>query len=141
MFPIWIDAIKDKGYDVKVILAVRSPYEVVDSLSKRCSESLGHNGIDAWMWKNQAAVSNADECLVVPYDQMLDNPDRAISRISRYIDESPHDMSGFIDGFIDKKLKHHKSGKESKLYSKLCKMDTITDWSELHDSIGNTNKG
>jgi len=103
-FPVWKKTLHDLQYEIKVVIPLRSPIDVMHSLMKR-DEIDSASAVLIWYWHIVEILIHTEGMAVslVSYDQLLDNPSEHM-HMSLGIEISDRAAS-----IIDKKLNHSKA--------------------------------
>jgi hypothetical protein len=103
-FPIWKKALLDLRYEIKVVIPLRSPVDVMHSLMKR-DEIDSASAVLIWYWHIVEILIHTEgmDISFIFYDQLLDNPPEHM-RMSLNIE-----ISDSVASIIDRKLNHSKN--------------------------------
>jgi len=103
-FPIWKKALLDLRYEIKVVIPLRSPVDVMHSLMKR-DDIDSASAVLIWYWHIVEILVHTEgmDVSFIFYDQLLDNPLEHM-RMSLNIE-----ISDSVASIIDKKLNHSKN--------------------------------
>ena len=109
LFPLWEKALTKMGFNIKVILAYRSPMEVAHSLKTRNEMALEKSFL---MWSHyffQAEKSSRQyERMVVHYSNDFQDMDAFFASLGKFLDvEISEDMLESAYQLYSPKLKHH----------------------------------
>lgn len=130
LFPLWLPILKKRTIAPLVVLALRHPLEVAQSLHRRDKIGLSH-ALAVWLrYTLDAERSSREFPRVVQYYPRLINDWRAeLERLSRALElkipELPAASQIRIDSFIDKDLRHEKSYQQIADYGI---SDNLSDW-------------
>ena len=111
LFPLYEKALKDIGFDIKIVIPYRHPYEVALSLQKRDGFSI-EKGYMLWLdhLLSTEKLSRAYPRIFSKYDDLLKDPliqlERILDALKIEIDFSDSQKSE-IKEFIDNSLKHN----------------------------------
>lgn len=121
LFPFWANVLKSAGHSVRVIIPVRNPLSVAESLNKRDGMSL-ESGIALWEKYNKSILEHSElyDRIIVDYDRMLNDNGIHVRALCNFIGLEPKDM----DDFVTHDLKHNSGTVENKLYGDMLAMST-----------------
>jgi len=84
LFPIWRDILESRGFELKIVLSIRGPLEVADSLAERSGFTREYSLL---LWLDHILCaeysSRGYTRAIIPYQTMLDDPEGT----ARYITE------------------------------------------------------
>ena len=109
LFPIWEEACKRLGIDIKVIIPYRSPLEVARSIQKRDAYSI-ESGMLSWVQHLLFAefYSRNYERMFLSFDRLIDNMEETLEEIASFIDIKLNKNTVLkIQSFLDSNLKHN----------------------------------
>jgi hypothetical protein len=105
----WFAAAATAGWDVKVVVPVRHPHEVRESLAAR--DGLSADFADALWIKYNLLCEHATRGyprVFVAYDQLLADWRGQVKRAAQTLDlDLEHGSDHAVDAFLDKALRHH----------------------------------
>jgi hypothetical protein len=118
LLPFWRDVFDQMGMRVRYVIALRNPFEVAASLSKRDSFP-EPKGLLLWAKYCMAAIreTEGESKVFCAYDRLLDNPERELRRIGEalHLSRAPVDSKSneeYANQFLVKQLRHHTVGEE-----------------------------
>lgn len=117
---LFLEAIASVGYDAKIIVAFRSPLEVVDSLARRDDMPRAKAAL---LWLRHVldadAAVNASPHALISYDALLTDWEAALAHIGDELDVrwpfAADEVKPQIDAFLSAAQRHHKSKVEDVL--------------------------
>lgn len=103
-FPIWKKALLDLHYEIKVVIPLRSPIDVMHSLMKR-DDIDAASAVLIWYWHIVEILVHSEgmDVRFVSYDRLLDNPRE---HMQKCLDVKINEQ---VSSMVDKKLDHSKS--------------------------------
>lgn len=106
-FPVWAEALKKTGTEIKIILIYRNPLEVAESLKKRNGFSL-EKSLHLWSkyFFHSELQSRGYDRIFISFDRLIDNMEESLKEISSFLGIGDTDEKK-LNGFIDKGLKHN----------------------------------
>ncbi|GMN90440.1 hypothetical protein fsci_19280 [Francisella sciaenopsi] len=115
LFPIWEQACKNLGIDIKVIIPYRNPTEVAMSLETRNKFSHQKSYL---VWAHHflmAELQSRDYSRIfTSFDSLVTDTDKMLEVLSQFLDISITDeMRAKIDDFLDKDIKNNNQPIES----------------------------
>ena len=123
LLPFWKEVFRYLSLDASYVLALRHPLSVVKSLAKR-------DGFDAeksyLLWLSHVITSLSDSAgarrVIVDYDLMMQEPDRELARIAKYLDlqVDPAESRKYREEFLDEGLRHTRYGLDDLLADDAC---------------------
>lgn len=138
LFPLWFPILKERSIIPLVVLALRHPLEVAQSLHRRDKIGMSH-ALAVWLrYTLEAELSSRGFPRVVQYYPRLINDWRTeLAKISGVLGLSLPELSAVaqtrIDSFIDKDLRHEKPHQQMAEYGII---DNLSDWcTSLHNKI------
>lgn len=134
LYPLWEDALREVGVSLYVIIAIRNPVEIADSLSRR-------DGIATFkallLWANYVLSAEKytknEKRTFIHYDKVLSHPKEVMESLFKQLKFKQDISLNKLDKateFIDKSLKHHHREEIDKivgvewiieLYNSLCR--------------------
>lgn len=114
--PLWLQAFQDLGYQVSVIVCLRHPGDVANSLLIRDGFEAAKSLVLWERYTLSALNVRANVVALVQYERMLSRPTEELVRIAKLIgdeDELPDLQQGideFAREFVDKSLCHNQYG-------------------------------
>nr|WP_136251737.1 hypothetical protein [Ningiella ruwaisensis] len=124
LLPFWNAAFEKTNMVCKSIIMVRDPFEVAGSLAKRDKFSL-EKSLILWLSYTLASIKYTDQQdrLVVLYDDLISDPEKTLSLITKTFVPELNDKAKHAASFIDAKLRHHKKpASEEEISSDLIKL-------------------
>lgn len=122
LLPFWQEQLESQGFQVKVILCLRHPRAVADSLNRRDKFS-DNKSFQLWREYNIAVLEAVKEnVLVVDCDRLMTSAEDEVSRIADFLGlddsifQSPEvrvSIKEYSEEFIDSSLLHYKFEVES----------------------------
>ena len=116
LLPLYIDAARELGYQTQTVIIIRNPEESMASWQSagsfaRLSTEEILKKFTIYLTSMLANLKTVSDCLVVQYEDLLENSAQEVTRISRFIPELKADINtrNAISGFINKSLNHHAS--------------------------------
>ena len=119
LLPFWQEQLESQGFQVKVILCLRHPRAVADSLSRRDQFS-DNKSFQLWREYTIAVLETVqDDLLVVDYEHVMAGAENQVNRIADFLGldqsilQSPTmraSIKAYSEEFIDSSLLHHQSG-------------------------------
>lgn len=112
LFPFWEDIFTELGFKIKIVVPIRHPVEVAQSLMKRNKMPL-EKGILLWMKYNLMAeyYSRKYKRIFIKFNDLLNNPEETIKRIGKALNikfpKTYETVRNQIENFLDENLKHH----------------------------------
>ncbi len=109
LFPLWASALRESGVEPCVVLCVRNPVAVAESLHGREGFSL-NKGLLIWLCYMIEAErhSRGTRRAVVSYDALLEDARGTLDRVASVHGIAwPSGSSARLDEFLDKGLRHH----------------------------------
>ncbi len=108
LFPIWEQACKELGIDIKVILPYRNPMEVARSLQKRNQFSV-EKGLLLWSKHFLFAeyYSREYKRTFISFDDLVFQTDKSIDRLYDFMQAKGQKKKKEIHEFLDKDIKHN----------------------------------
>ncbi|EGO97012.1 sulfotransferase family protein [Acidiphilium sp. PM] len=138
LFPLWFPILKERSIIPLVVLALRHPLEVAQSLHRRDKIGMSH-ALGVWLrYTLDAELSSRGFPRVVQYYPRLINDWRTeLAKISSVLGLSLPELSATdqirIDSFIDKNLRHEKPHQHM---TEFGISDNLSDWCmSLYDKI------
>lgn len=115
LFPIWEQACKNLGIDIKVIIPYRNPTEVAMSLETRNKFSHQKSYLVWAHYFLMAELQSRDyPRIFTSFDSLVTETDKMLEVLSQFLDISITDgMRAKIDDFLDKDIKHNNQPIES----------------------------
>lgn len=108
LFPIWEEACKQLGLNIKIILPHRNPMEVAESLKSRNHFSV-EQGLILWLQHFFLAekYSRNYPRIFLPYSLLINDAETYSKQLCEFTNSKiEKGIKNKIDGFIDKGLKH-----------------------------------
>lgn len=123
LLPFWKQVFMLGGWDVSYIIAIRNPLSIVKSLQKRDNFDTGYSYL-LWLSYIITALQHTanEKRILVEYDHLLNDTESALQRISVFIALSidQQEYHTFINGFIDKSLRHSMHAPNDLLIDATC---------------------
>lgn len=114
LLPFWREVFDSIGCEANYIIALRNPLSVTSSLMARNNIPF-EKGYFLWLQHIVPAILDSEgfSRVVVDYDLLMDAPLEQVSRISAalnlpMVEASSPIVRAFVDGFLDKSLRHTK---------------------------------
>lgn len=106
LLPFWLAALKEAGFSPRIVIPVRDPTEVADSLGRWKGLPAGHT-CELWLKYNLLAERQTRHLprAFVSYTDLLEDWRREIRSISKAL-EVPLPLNGEVDEFLDPQLCH-----------------------------------
>ncbi|MDD2828455.1 MAG: hypothetical protein PHW18_02645, partial [Sulfuricurvum sp.] len=110
LFPIWEEACKKLGIEIKIIIPYRNPIEVAASLKKRDDFSYEKSLI---LWSKHFLSANYFsknyERLFISFDELVDNTQNTLTTLEQFtgLEISKSRKSKITKDFIDSSVKHN----------------------------------
>ncbi|MFP3158724.1 MAG: hypothetical protein RXR65_03005 [Hydrogenobaculum sp.] len=140
LFPFWKKILQDLNIEIKCILPYRNPFEVANSLKVRDNFYI-EKGLLLWAKYVLYAeyYSRSYKRVFVGYDTLLNSTYQTIKKIEKSLDISfpipVEKAENTIDGFLDKRLKHHNI---QKTYQQEPLTEFIIDIAKLYEYLINS---
>jgi len=109
LFPLWEEACRELGIEIKIILPYRNPLEVAESLKKRNGFSY-EKSLLIWSYHFLLAekYSRKYERLFLFFDDLLDETKKSLERLEAFTGLTLNDIRlNEINDFLDKNTKHN----------------------------------
>jgi glycosyltransferase involved in cell wall biosynthesis len=112
LLPFWKSVFLELGLNVKYIITCRNPLSVASSLSYP-HEIKTEKSLFLWFIYSLKSLKHSDinNCLVVSYERMMQEPHSQITRLASFLDlhtnERESEISQFTNEFLDKRLQHN----------------------------------
>jgi hypothetical protein len=114
LLPLYISAARELGYTTKTIIIVRNPEESMASWQSagsfaRLSDKDILKKFTIYLTSMLTHLKYAGDCLVVQYEDLLENTQQEVTRITQFIPELRADINtrASIAKFINTDLNHH----------------------------------
>ncbi|WFB35316.1 glycosyltransferase [Kiritimatiellota bacterium B12222] len=112
LFPLWKAVLEEEGYQVKVVLGIRHPAAVAQSLERRNGIPM-IKAVAMWMGYHArvAEIVEGNECSVVDYDRLLEDWQAELHRVFHELALPwPEDVpDAALDAFFRQDLRHNSS--------------------------------
>jgi len=109
LFPIWEQACKNLGYEIKIILPYRNPLEVAKSLQKRNNFSI-EKGLLLWAkYVLEAEKFSRDyEHISITFSELLEEPLKTMEALADFLSiEIEQSTIKKVYSFLDDSIKHN----------------------------------
>mgnify|MGYP006276079789 FL=1 len=112
LLPFWHAVVQELGLQPTLVLAVRKPIEVANSLLQRDGYPL-QRGLLLWLHYNIAVLQAVHKleltCWVVDYNQLLQQPQQELKQLGTHMRTTAdnEELLQFCDTFLDASLNHH----------------------------------
>ena len=109
LLPFWKVVFDQCGFDMSYILALRHPFSVAKSLSKRGFKETDRS---YYLWLEYVISSlthtQNELSIVVDYDRLMQSPKKEIGRVSKQLNLklNQSEMQQYLAGFLDNTLRH-----------------------------------
>lgn len=112
LFPFWADVFEGLGIAISVVLPLRHPREVAESLLKRNGFPLA-KGFLLWLSYvlEAESVSRGSTRAITSFDRLMADPAGEIERVEKALGQDfpvvPGDRDSALAGFLEGDLRHH----------------------------------
>ncbi|HQT90005.1 MAG TPA: hypothetical protein PK677_15940, partial [Acidiphilium sp.] len=130
LFPLWFPILKERSITPLIVLAIRHPLEVAQSLHRRDKIGLSH-GLALWLRYTLEAEQSSRNFrrIVQHYPSLISDWRAELENISNRLGLSCSELSAStqirIDRFIDKDLRHESSCQQMTNYSISTHLDDL----------------
>jgi hypothetical protein len=104
----WFEAAANAGWEIKIVIALRHPAEVRDSLARR--QGMAAELSDA-LWTKYCLLAERSSRgfprVGVRYDRLMQDPGAEIERVSRTLDLNLVYDAAAVSEFLEPELRHH----------------------------------
>jgi hypothetical protein len=114
LLPFWLPSLHNAGFDIKMVGAVRHPYNVARSLQSRDGFSLAHGSmVYLKTWLGVLAQAERVPLGFISFEGLLENTIGSLRRVAVQLGISPPEdfaerVNEFISLFLDQSLYHHR---------------------------------
>lgn len=114
LLPLWQDIIVSTGSTPLVLIMVRNPQSVANSLYKRDRIPI-ETGMQIWFSHTYLTIthSSGNPRVFVDYDMLLESPGSQLLRIAKRLGlsltEDKEKLARYTETFLDRNLRHHQS--------------------------------
>lgn len=118
LLPLYIQALKELRYRVKVIIVLRHPLEIAASLMKRhkITQEIALQLVEKFL---TAVAQNSKECdkISITFEELINNTESVVTKIQAFLPElkSYAEVQKNLEQFLEKGLRHHISHDDSVL--------------------------
>ena len=131
--PIWFSALESLKVDLRVILALRDPVEVAQSLQKRDGMDLEY-GLALWFRNATEAEihSRGHPRMAVTFETLLTQPQQAAGRLAAFIGKG---HAADINDVVDPALRRQRGEESPHAFAQACRglYEALAGLSELDD--------
>lgn len=142
LFPFWADVFEGLGIAISVVLTLRHPREVAESLLKRNGFPLT-KGFLLWLSYvlEAESVSRGSTRAITSFDRLMADPVGEIERVEKALGQDfpvvPGDRDSALAGFLEDDLRHHHTAGLEDLPEMVAVVyEVMTRWAETGEDPG-----
>lgn len=142
LFPFWADVFEGLGIATSVVLTLRHPREVAESLLKRNGFPLA-KGFLLWLSYvlEAESVSRGPTRAITSFDRLMADPAGEIERVEKALGQDfpvvPGDRDSALAGFLEGDLRHHHTAGLEDLPEMVAVVyEVMTRWAETGEDQG-----
>ena len=141
LLEFWNRVFDELGVTPRYVIAVRNPIDVASSLKVRNDLAIAKS---LYLWAASTIASlkltSGFVRVIVSFEALLTNPEKQLKRIGKSLElplpEDPHQLTSYIDDFLDAKLQHQQTSPR-KAYKALTSYSGLRRLYQLIDELAN----